>query len=73
MERLLDDLLLELRASLGATVVIVTHELPSVFGIVDRCIFLDKETRSIAARGRPADLRDSGDPRVAAFFNRRAE
>jgi len=67
----LDQLILELRDSLGATIVIVTHELDSIFNIADRCIVLEKERQTIVAEGRPQDLRDtSDDPFVHAFFNR---
>jgi len=67
----LDRLILELRDSLGTTIVIVTHELQSIFTVADRCIMLDKARRTIVAEGRPADLRDhSPDPFVRAFFNR---
>src|SRR5262244_2491941 len=55
---LLDDLILELRNSLGATVVMVSHELPSIFAISDDCIFLDTEVRTISAHGNPRELRD---------------
>ncbi len=54
--RLLDDLILELRDSLGATVVIVSHELASIFSIADNSIFLDPGTHTIAAQGNPKDL-----------------
>ena len=67
----LDQLIVTLQRVLGLTVVIVTHELGSIFSIVDRCIVLDRETRSIAAEGHPRDLKDSTDPRVGGFFNRR--
>ena len=67
----LDDLILTLNASLGITMVIVTHELPSIFKIARRCILVDREAHGIIARGDPVALRDhSKDPRVAAFFNR---
>jgi phospholipid/cholesterol/gamma-HCH transport system ATP-binding protein len=57
--------------SLGLTVVVVTHELPSIFKIVSRCIMLDRESRSIIASGDPRTLRDeSDDPRVRRFFHR---
>jgi phospholipid/cholesterol/gamma-HCH transport system ATP-binding protein len=56
--RLLDDLILSLRDSLGATVVMVSHELPSIFGIGDDCIFLDTEVRTMSAHGNPRELRD---------------
>jgi len=54
--RLLDDLIVSLRDSLGATVVIVSHELPSILAIGDDCIFLDTELRTISARGNPRHL-----------------
>jgi phospholipid/cholesterol/gamma-HCH transport system ATP-binding protein len=69
--RLLDDLILELRASLGATVVVVTHDLASIFTIADSCIFLDAETRTIGARGQPEELLAHTDnPRVRQFLTR---
>jgi phospholipid/cholesterol/gamma-HCH transport system ATP-binding protein len=54
--RLLDDLILSLRDSLGATVVIVSHELASIFAIGDDCVYLDTELRTISARGHPRQL-----------------
>ncbi|MBV8190957.1 MAG: ATP-binding cassette domain-containing protein [Alphaproteobacteria bacterium] len=67
----LDDLILELSSGLGATVVIVTHELPSLFAICDDGIFLDGETGRAIARGAPRSLRDGcGDPTVRAFMER---
>jgi phospholipid/cholesterol/gamma-HCH transport system ATP-binding protein len=55
-------------------VVIVTHELESIFKIANRCVMLDKESRSIIAEGDPRTLRDtSKDPRVHGFFNRLAK
>jgi phospholipid/cholesterol/gamma-HCH transport system ATP-binding protein len=69
----LDELILALNAGLGLTVVLVTHELPSVFKIVKRCIMLDKEAKGVIARGDPRELRDhSEDPRVRGFFHRQA-
>jgi phospholipid/cholesterol/gamma-HCH transport system ATP-binding protein len=56
---------------LGLTVVIVTHELESIFKIAGRCIMLDKKSKRIIASGDPRELRDqSKDPRVHNFFNR---
>ena len=53
--------------------VLVSHELESIFAIATTCIMLDRESQSIIARGDPRALRDqSTDPRVAGFFNRRA-
>ncbi|MDR2744559.1 MAG: ATP-binding cassette domain-containing protein [Desulfovibrio sp.] len=58
--RMLDDLVLELRATLKTTFVIVSHELQSIFAIADNCIYLDAASRRVTARGRPAELvRDS--------------
>ncbi len=69
--RRLDDLILQLRDSLGTTVVVVTHELPSIFAIGNNSIFLDPETRSAIARGNPRELRDnSSDPKVREFLLR---
>ncbi len=70
----LDELILTLNQVLGLTVVLVTHELPSIFKIARRCIMLDKQTKSILAEGDPCDLRDnSAEPRVREFFNRLAK
>lgn len=69
--RLLDDLILELRDSLGATVVIVTHELPSIFAIGNNSVFLDPESKTQIALGDPKTLLDScPDPRVQLFLRR---
>ncbi|UCC32520.1 MAG: ATP-binding cassette domain-containing protein [Phycisphaerales bacterium] len=69
--RLLDDLILELRDSLGATVVAVTHELASIFTIGNNSVFLDPETRTMIAVGNPRTLRDeSKDARVRRFLTR---
>lgn len=70
----LDDLILSLNSGLGLTVVIVTHELESIFKIGKRCIMLDKDEKRVIAHGDPRELRDhSPDPRVRAFFNRDPE
>ncbi len=69
----LDELILSLNKALGLTVVLVSHELQSIFGIAKNCIMLDKASKSIIARGDPRELRDSSqDPRVSSFFNRSA-
>jgi phospholipid/cholesterol/gamma-HCH transport system ATP-binding protein len=71
--KLLDDLILSLRDSLGATVVMVSHELPSIFGIGDDCIFLDTEVRTMTAHGNPRELRDHPpNPNVHRFLTRGA-
>ncbi|MEI7608370.1 MAG: ATP-binding cassette domain-containing protein [Rhodospirillaceae bacterium] len=67
----LDRLLLELRDSLGTTIVMVTHELSSIFAVADACVFLDAETRTAIAWGAPAVLRDNCEhPMVRAFLTR---
>lgn len=67
----LDDLILNLRDGLGATIVIVSHELPSLFTIADDGVFLDAETRTAIAHGSPSALRDScPNPQVEAFMRR---
>ncbi len=69
--RLLDELILELRDSLGATVVIVTHEVASILAIGNNSVFLDADTNSIVARGHPKELlAHSSDPKVRAFLTR---
>lgn len=71
---LLDDLILELRASLGATVVVVTHELPSIFRIADNSVFLDTQSHTMIAYGNPKRLlAECKDPRVHTFLTRRAD
>jgi len=56
--RMLDDLILELRDSLGATIVVVTHELASIFTIGNNSVFLDVDTKTMIAQGDPKYLRD---------------
>lgn len=69
--RRLDDLILALRDSLGATIVIVTHELASIFAIANDSIYLDGSTKTMAASGDPKWLRDNApNPTVRAFLNR---
>ncbi len=69
--RRLDELILELRDSLGATIVVVTHELASIFTIANNSVFLDVETKTMTTTGDPKLLRtESPDPKVRAFLNR---
>lgn len=69
--RLLDDLIIELRNSLGSTFVIVTHELASIFAIGNNSVFLDTETRTMTASGDPKKLlAESDDPAVIKFLTR---
>jgi phospholipid/cholesterol/gamma-HCH transport system ATP-binding protein len=72
--KLLDDLILELRDSLGSTVIMVTHELPSIFTVGNNSVFLDHETKTMIAAGDPKQLRDSSDnPKVRDFLRRGAK
>ncbi|MFV1980374.1 MAG: ABC transporter ATP-binding protein [Rhodothermia bacterium] len=72
--RRLDDLILELRDSLGTTVVVVTHELQSIFAIGDQAVYLDTETRTMSALGSPDELlEDPPNVRVHRFLTRSSE
>jgi phospholipid/cholesterol/gamma-HCH transport system ATP-binding protein len=72
--RRLDDLILELRDSLGSTIVVVSHELQSIFAIADDSIFLDTTTRTTRAEGNPRELlKHSTDPLVREFLTRGEE
>jgi phospholipid/cholesterol/gamma-HCH transport system ATP-binding protein len=67
----LDNLIIHLNQSLGTTMVIITHELESIFAVASRVILLHKSTRGIIADGDPKYLRDqSRNPFVKQFFNR---
>jgi len=67
----LDRLILHLRDTQGVTVVMVTHELASIFAVADRCVMLDKQEQRLIATGSPAELREHSEhPAVRAFFNR---
>jgi len=67
----LDNLILQLNKSLGATIIIVTHELSSIFSVAQRVLMLDKETKSIIADGSPEKLKnDISNEKVYNFFNR---
>ena len=69
--KLLDDLILGLRDSLSTTVVMVTHELASIFAIGSNSVFLDAETRTMIAGGPPKQLlAESNDPKVLRFLTR---
>jgi len=69
--RLLDELILELRDSLGATVVVVTHELASIFTIGNNSVFLDPDAKTMTASGDPKELlAHCPDPKVQAFLRR---
>ena len=69
--RNMDELMLQLRDSLGATFVVVTHELASIFTIADHSVFLDADTRTMRAQGNPRELlKNSSDPAVREFLKR---
>jgi len=69
----LDQLILGLRDTLGATFVVVTHELASILAIADRCLMLDGVAQGVIAEGDPRELHDhSTQPTVRAFFHREA-
>jgi phospholipid/cholesterol/gamma-HCH transport system ATP-binding protein len=70
----LDDLILQLRESFGSTIVVVSHDLASIFRIADRAMFLDIDAKTMTALGPPVDLRD--DPpteEVRRFLTRSSE
>jgi len=70
--RQLDDMILELSASLKTTIVVVTHELPSIFAIATDSVFLDIESKTIIAQGAPQKMLDDPktDPKVRRFLTR---
>jgi len=71
---LLDDLILQLRDSLGITMVMVTHELPSIFSVADNSIYLDAESKTMLASGDPKRLAaESKNPKVHEFLTRRGK
>ena len=70
----LDNLILHINETLGTTMVIVTHELDSIYKIAQRVIMLDKKTKGIIASGEPSYLREHHQNRfVRNFFNRQAD
>ncbi|TGD72073.1 ATP-binding cassette domain-containing protein [Mangrovimicrobium sediminis] len=71
--RLLDDLIVQIKESTGATVVMVTHELPSIFGIATNSVYLDAASKTMIAYGNPRELREHSDqPVVRQFLAREA-
>ena len=70
----LDELILRIRAEKGTTIVLVSHELASIFAIADRAVFLDRATHTVLDEGAPAFLRDNSPHKaVRSFFNRTPE
>ena len=69
--RKLDELIVQVRENFGTTIVVVSHELASIFSIADRVVMLDSAEKGIIAEGRPRELAtDSRDPRVTEFLRR---
>lgn len=66
----LDQLILKIRAAFGTTVVVVSHELDSIFAIADRILMLDAVEKGAIAVGEPRELMADGDPRVVGFLTR---
>jgi phospholipid/cholesterol/gamma-HCH transport system ATP-binding protein len=70
----LDDLILQLRASFGTTIVVVSHDLASIFRIADRALFLDIRQKTMTALGKPGELRDNPpSEEVRRFLTRNSE
>jgi phospholipid/cholesterol/gamma-HCH transport system ATP-binding protein len=67
----LDDLVLRIRDTLGAAVVLVSHDVPSIERLADFCVYLDRETGRMGAVGKPSDFLATGaNPAARAFFTR---
>jgi len=70
ISREMDELILQVRENFGTTMVIVSHQLSSIFRLADRVIMLNHETKGIIAEGHPAELAATSiDPRVRDFLN----
>jgi phospholipid/cholesterol/gamma-HCH transport system ATP-binding protein len=67
----LDDLILQINETLGTTIIVVTHELPSIFAIAKNSIFLDNTIQTISAKGNPKELlKNPPNERVYEFLTR---
>jgi phospholipid/cholesterol/gamma-HCH transport system ATP-binding protein len=67
----IDELIIDINQKMGTTMVIVTHELASIFAVAHRVIMLDKSAKGIIAEGEPHVLKNQSDnPKVRHFFNR---
>lgn len=65
----IDELIVTLNHALGVTVVMIAHELGTVYRVADRCLMLDAQSKTVIAVADPRDLRDSDDARIRAFFH----
>jgi len=68
--RRLDELIVELRDSLGTTIVVVTHDLASILAISDNSVYLDADSHTMIATGNPREALQSGEPKVRHFLTR---
>jgi phospholipid/cholesterol/gamma-HCH transport system ATP-binding protein len=66
--RLLDELIVQLQESIGATVVMVTHELPSIFDIATNSVYLDADSRTMIDYGDPKIMRDHSEQAIVRQF-----
>lgn len=71
--REMDELLVELNVNVGITLLVVSHELPTIQDVSTRCLMLDTEARGVIATGTPDELLASDDPRVRRFFRGRLD
>jgi phospholipid/cholesterol/gamma-HCH transport system ATP-binding protein len=70
----LDNLVRRIRDTLGTAVILVSHDVPSIMRLADFCVYLDSETRTMAAMGKPAEfLSPTAHPRAHAFFTSHRE
>ena len=68
----LDELILQLRDSLGMTIIIVTHELASIFAVANNAVWLDAQSKTMLAEGNPHELLKHGPEAVRKFLKREA-
>lgn len=69
----LEQVIKRINRGIGTTMVIVSHELVSIFSIARRIVMLDKDKKGIIAQGDPDTLKTSSEPKVRHFFNRETE
>ena len=71
--KLLDDLIVKINESLNTTIVVITHELSSIFKIATNSIFLDVNTKSILAQGNPKEILNTTENETVLKFLTRGE